>query len=118
MMMGMMVMMGTSTRSSTWPAGRIYNAIILSRSRQQPVMWLRWHIGTRMVTRLVLRMGWWPVRMMMGRVGRRLLLRLLRLLTGVLWLRRRLLLMRRRRMATVLLRRMLVTYGATTRTGR
>uniref|UniRef100_A0A8W7P1U9 Uncharacterized protein n=1 Tax=Anopheles coluzzii TaxID=1518534 RepID=A0A8W7P1U9_ANOCL len=52
MMMGMMVMVWTSTRSSSCsrPACRIADTVVLARSRQQPVVWwLRRHIGTGMV---------------------------------------------------------------------
>lgn len=128
MMMGMMVMVWTSTRSSSCsrPACRIADTVVLARSRQQPVVWwLRRHIGTGMVARMLVGRRRWPMRMMVGRVGR-LLLRLLRLLLlpGVLGLRRRLLLLllpvRRRRMPAVLLRRVLrMSEGATAaRTGR
>uniref|UniRef100_A0A182TN08 Uncharacterized protein n=1 Tax=Anopheles melas TaxID=34690 RepID=A0A182TN08_9DIPT len=53
MMMGMMVMVWTSTRSSSSscsrPACRIADTVVLARSRQQPVVWwLRRHIGTGM----------------------------------------------------------------------
>uniref|UniRef100_A0A182V5B0 Uncharacterized protein n=1 Tax=Anopheles merus TaxID=30066 RepID=A0A182V5B0_ANOME len=54
MMMGMMVMVWTSTRSScsscSRSASRIADTVVLARSRQQPVVWwLRRHIGTGMV---------------------------------------------------------------------